>query len=40
MEKKERILELAQLGDGLCHKTDDAVANILVFSLESFEEVL
>src|SRR6267142_2380015 len=40
MEKTEHILELAQLGDDLCHKTDDAVANILVFSLESFEEVL
>jgi len=40
MENEEHVLEFAKLRDDLCDKAHDAVTNILVLGLESFEEVL
>jgi hypothetical protein len=40
MKSEERVLEFTKLRDDLCDKTHNAVTNILVLGLESFEEVL
>jgi hypothetical protein len=39
VKEKDHALEFTKLGDYLCDQTCDAVANILVFGLESLEEV-
>jgi hypothetical protein len=40
MENEEHALEFTKLRNDLCNKAHDAVTNILIFGLESFEEVL
>jgi hypothetical protein len=39
VKKKGRVLKFTKLGYYLCDQACDAVANIFVFGLESFEEV-